>query len=81
MKKFEFNPKTPPHIILKKRFTTWKETRELLVDTLELKTDNQSLEDLLDNNPENEYVGVEIDLLDITGTIYTKAVLSIEGQE
>lgn len=77
----KFDPETPPHVIFSHKFSTWKETREFLTGTLKLKTDSQSLEALIDENTENEYVQVEIDLLDQTGRVYTDAILSIEGNE
>jgi hypothetical protein len=39
------------------------------------------LDEMIDQAPgDNEYVGVELTLMDITETVYTKATLAIEGQ-
>lgn len=86
IKKFEFDSTTPPHVIFKKEFKTWIEAQDFLVKTLQLKTEGPELEVLLDeliDQPKgaNEYVGVELTLMDITSTVYTKATLAIEGQK
>lgn len=77
----KFDPETPPHVIFAMKFKTWAEAKEVLVDQLKLKTDSDSLGSLLTENEDNVYVGVELDLLDQTGKLYTEAVLGIEGEE
>jgi hypothetical protein len=68
----------PPHVILEKKFQTWKGAYAWM-SNMGFKTD-VSL-DWFYNNPLNEYVGVELELKEITGKAYTSAVLSIEGNE
>lgn len=69
---------SPAHVILKKKFTTWKDAREWF-DSMGFKTGTSM--DWFYNNPNNEYVGVEVELKEVTGTEYTNAVLCFEGKE
>lgn len=69
---------SPPHTILKKQFTTWDEARKW-VDSMNFKTGSSM--DWFYDNPNNEYVQVEVELKEVTGKDYTHAVMSIEGNE
>lgn len=69
----------PPHTIIDKEFERWHQVRGF-VNSLGLNTDSKSLETVC-NNPNNEYVQVELEVLEVTGQAYTSACLSIEGQE
>jgi len=77
---FELQPGSPPpHVILKREYETWDEAQHFVMDILDLRP-TKDFESVFDN-PENEYVQVEIELMDQTETLYTKACLSIEGNE
>lgn len=67
----------PPHVILKQEFKTWEEAYKWMRD-MNFQTDSM---DWFYNNPKNEYVGVEVEVREITGKNYTSACLSIEGNE
>lgn len=74
----------PPHVIMDKVFETWDEviafTNPLGFNFMAKGGDN-IFPMLLAMKEENEYVQVEIELMDVTGTVYTAACLSIEGKE
>jgi hypothetical protein len=76
---FKFDPTTPPHIVLKREFTTWDEAQHFVMDILDLRP-TSTFESIF-NNPENQYVQVEVELMDQTEFLYTQAVLAIEGNE
>jgi hypothetical protein len=70
----------PPHVIISRDFQTWDETKKFIETILDPSQFEPGFESVW-NNPNNEYVQVEISLLERTGTVYTKASLSIEGRE
>jgi hypothetical protein len=67
----------PPHVISKMEFYTWAQLHDwwdscgFVADGMEAFWDN----------PQNDYVGVEIELKDVTNTLWTKACLAVEGNE
>lgn len=69
----------PPHVIAQWHVPTWAEARDF-IKVLGLKIDSDAAMEVCDN-PTNEYVGVELEVLELTGTTYTAACLSIEGNE
>lgn len=69
----------PPHIIAEWTFNSWSAAQDWHA-AHGFKTDSDYIADVLDN-PTNEYVDTEHEVLDITGTIYTDACISIEGNE
>lgn len=69
----------PPSVIAEWTFDSWSDARAWHASH-GFKTDSDSIADILDN-PTNEYVDTEHEVLDVTGTIYTNACISIEGQE
>jgi hypothetical protein len=71
----------PPHIIQKWKFATWQAVAEWH-EQMQFKTDSDILGQVIqDGLKHNEYVQHEIDVMDVTGQIYTKAILAIEGNE
>jgi len=77
----------PPHVIIEKNFETWR-AAYAWVSAMDLKSDSGSLDDLLlelmwdsARGKPNQYVQVEIELLERTGTEYTCACIAIEGDE
>lgn len=78
-------PETPPHVIMRWEFRSWQEAQEWRKTIPFVSAQHPNFEgDLIDlvlDNYANEYAQEEIELLDITGTVYMKAVLAIEGQE
>jgi hypothetical protein len=66
----------PPAIIIKKTLRTWEELLEW-GKALGLKTGG-GIEAVCDN-VDNQYVGVELELMEVTGNQYTDACLAIEG--
>lgn len=73
----------PPHVLFEKHFETWAQTKKFLLPLgLVYESSFGDLHKLLhDFEHDNEYVGVELELKEQTGTSYTSAVLSIEGRE
>lgn len=75
----------PPHTILEKVFETWDEVIAFLnplgFNFMSQDKSDQIFPMLLEFKKANEYVQVEIELKDVTGTTYTAACLSIEGRE
>lgn len=69
----------PPHTIRKWEFKTWQEAR-VWHETMAFISDRDVIGRVLEG-VDNEYVGHEIELLEVTGTEYTGACLSIEGNE
>lgn len=72
------NRDSPPQIFLKKKFETWAQAREW-VQSMGFRTGSSM--DWFYHNPNNEYVGVEVELQEIGGTEWTNVVMSVEGNE
>jgi hypothetical protein len=70
----------PPHVFIKREFATQDEAKQY-IDRLGISPHSSDQAQQVLNAPSDEYVQVEIELMDLTDTLYTKAALSIEGQE
>lgn len=69
----------PPHVILKRSFNTVDEAKQY-IDRLGVADQHlHEVHGILDAADE-DYVQVEIPLYELTGQLYTKASMAIEGQ-
>lgn len=73
------SPEKRPAVILRREFETVENAYDYATG-LGLKTDSDSLLDVI-TAAKDEYVQVEIEVLEVTGHDYTQAIISVEGRE
>lgn len=72
----------PPHVLFKKSFERWDEAIAFLEPIDLITYDGKKIADeFKELKATNEYCGIEYELMDMTGTTFIAAVLSVEGRE